>query len=439
VVVGAGLAGLTAARALVAAGAEVAVLEARDRVGGRTLSRPAGRAVFDLGGQYVGPRHERIRQLARQLGVQTAPTPHQGTKWIELAGRRSSYTGNIPALPPLALLQLQLVIRRLDRATREVPSATPWSARHAEVWDAHTAESWWRRFPFGRDVRAMLRHTTRMTFGAEADEMSFLSLLHYLSAGGGLLHMTAIENGTQQDYFVEGSQELSRRLAAPLGERVVLRSPVRRIAQDREGVGVEADGSRWRARSVVVAMPPLLAGRIEYEPALPASRTVLTQRFAMGAAIKCIALYARPFWRERGFSGEAISDRGGVGFVLDASKPDQPALVGFVEGEPARRWSAREPDERRRAALQDFARFFGPEAEHPTEYLEQDWVAETWTGGCSAGFSTPGILARYGPALREPIGRIHWAGAETAREWFGYMEGAIESGERAASEVLSRS
>jgi monoamine oxidase len=441
VVVGAGLAGLTAARALVAAGAATAVLEARDRVGGRTWSRAVGGAVFDLGGQYVGPRHERIRKLAGELGVRTAPTPHQGRKWIELAGRRRSFAGAIPALPPLALLQLQLVIGRLDRATRQVPPATPWTAERAKAFDAHTAESWWSRFTFGRDVRAMLRHTIRMTFGSEADEMSLLSLLQYLATSGGLLHMTSIENGTQQEYFVEGSQTLANGLAEALGERVMLGAPARRIAQDASGVTVHTDAGRVRARHAVVAIPPLLAGRIDYEPALPAPRTALTQRFPMGAAIKCIALYERAFWREQGFSGEAISDRRALGYVLDGTKGggSQPALVGFIEGEAARTWSARPPEERRAAVLHDLAGFFGPEAERASEYVDQDWVAERWTGGCSAGFATPGTLSRFGPTLREPIGRIHWAGSETATEWFGYMEGAVESGERAAREVLARS
>jgi monoamine oxidase len=439
VVVGAGLAGLSAARALVAAGAATAVLEARERVGGRTLSRAAGRGVFDLGAQYVGAHQARLRRLARELGVETTPTPHTGRKWLELAGRRSSYAGGIPGLPPLALLQLQLLIRRLDRATREVPPATPWTAPDAHAWDAHTCESWWGRFTFGRSLRAMLRQTTRMTFGAEADERSFLSFLHYLSAAGGLLHMTSIEGGSQQDHFVGGSQQLSQRLAQSLGERVVLRAPVRRITQDGAGAIVHTDRGEWRARCVVVAIPPLLAGRIAYEPDVPPARSALTQRFPMGAAIKCIALYERRFWRERGFSGEAISDRGAVGFVLDASHGEsQPALVGFIEGDPARAWSGRPPEERRRAVLRDLAELFGPEAGQPSDYLDQDWIAEPWTGGCSAGFTTPGALARFGPALREPVGRIHWAGSETAREWFGYMEGALESGERAAQEVAAR-
>jgi len=440
VVVGAGLAGLSAARALTSAGVSTAVVEARDRVGGRTLSRAVGKAVFDLGGQYVGAGHERIRSLAREFGLRTAPTPFAGRKWLDLAGRRKSYAGAIPALPPLALVNLQLVLSRLEHLRKQVPAAAPWSAARAAEWDAHTAESWWSRFTFGREAKAMLRHITRMTFGAEADEMSLLSLLHYLSAGRGLDYMTAFENGSQQDYFVDGSQQIALRLAAALGERVIAKAPVRRIAQDANGVAIASDAGDIHARFAVVAIPPLLTCRIEYEPALPAARAALAQRFPMGAAIKCIVLYERRFWKERGFSGEVINDRGPVGYSIDGTKLDgaQPALVAFIEGAPARAWSNRPPEVRRRAVLRDFAAFYGAEAEQPSDYLEQDWTAEPWTGGCSAGFTTPGALSRFGPALREPVGRIHWAGAETATEWFGYMEGALESGERAAREVLAR-
>lgn len=437
-VVGAGLAGLTAARALDAAGISVAVLEARDRVGGRTLSRRVGDAVFDLGGQYVGEKQTRILALARDLGLHRSPTPHEGKTWIELAGRRASYRGAIPKLPLSTLLQLQLFLWRLDRIGREIPPGEPWKAPSAARFDAHTVENWWRRFVFGRSARAMLRLTNRMTFGVEADEMSLLSLLQYTTSAHGLSHMTAIERGSQEACLVEGTQALSTRIAEKLGDRVVLGVAVRRIAQDEQGVSVHGDGGSWRARRVIVAVPPLLAGAIEYEPALPSARTALMQRFPAGAVIKCIALYERPFWRERGFSGEVIRDAGAIGYALDATKAGggPPALVGFMEGAPARASSGGDPEERRRTVLAELARYFGEAALAPVAYFDQDWAAEPWTRGCSAGFAVPGALSRYGHALRAPCGRIHWAGSETAREWFGYMEGAIESGERAAAEIF---
>jgi monoamine oxidase len=438
-VVGAGLAGLTAARALDAAGLSVAVLEARDRVGGRTWVRPVDGSSFDMGGAYVGMEQKRVLALAAELGMHTARTPWEGRKTIELVGRRGSYAGEIPKLPLATLLQVQLFLSMLDRLCRACPPGEPWKAPRAAEWDRQTVESWFRRFTAGATTHAMLRHTIRMTFGTEADEMSLLSLLQYASGSRGLGHMTSIAHGSQHSYLVEGSQTLSLRIAEKLVDRVVLGVPVRRIEQDAARVAVQCDGGGvWRARHVIVAIPPLLTSGIEFAPRLPGERDALAQRFPMGAVIKCFALYPRAFWKERGFSGEAISDVGPVGYVLDATKPGgTPALVAFLEGGPARAWSARPAEERRRAVIDDLTRLFGPDAAQPQAYFDQDWTAEVFTGGCSAGYAVPGALSRYGPALRAPVGRIHWAGSETAREWFGYMEGAIESGERAASAVVS--
>jgi monoamine oxidase len=438
-IVGAGLAGLSAARTLVAAGLRVRLLEARDRIGGRTLSRSAGNGTFDLGGQYVGYGHARMTKLAEEHGLSLSPTPHSGKKWLELGTRRRTYGGDVPPLSPLALIQLQLAIGGLDRAARGMPYGEPWHAKEAARWDAHTLESWWRRLPLTAPVRALLRLTSRMTFGAEADEISLLSALQYASAHGSLTYLMGIEKGAQERYFAEGSGELAKRLAAPLAEHTSLAAPVRRIVHDGRGVAVATDTMECRARRVVVAVPPWLAGRIVYDPPLSPERTALTNRFPMGGAVKVLALYERPFWRADGWSGEVVSDRGAIGIVFDTTKAEgrQPALVGFVEGAAARAWSSRAPDERRKTSLAELAGFFGPEAERPVEWIEQDWVAEPWTGGGSSAFAPPGVLSRYGQTLRAPIGRIHWAGSETARESFGAMEGAVESGERAAAEVLA--
>jgi monoamine oxidase len=438
-VVGSGLAGLTAARILVAGGLRVRIFEARDRIGGRTHSRSAGNGTFDLGGQYVGHGHARLATLAEEHGLALSPTPHAGKKWLELGARRRTYGGEIPPLSPLSLIQLQLAISSIDRAARGMPYAEPWNAASAARWDAHTLESWWRRLPLTAPVRSLLRLTSRMTFGAEADEISLLSALQYASGHGSLTYLMGIEKGAQERYFAEGSGELAKRLAAPLAAHTSLSAPIRRIVHDGRGVQLTADTGACRARRVVVAVPPWLAGRIAYDPPLPAERNALTDRFPMGGAVKVLALYERPFWRDAGFSGEVVSDRGAIGIVFDTTKAGgrQPALVGFVEGAAARAWSARAPDERRKTALAQLAGWFGPEAERPVEWIEQDWVAEPWTGGGSSAFAPPGVLSRYGHTLRAPIGRIHWAGSETARQWFGAMEGAVESGERAAAEVLA--
>jgi monoamine oxidase len=112
-------------------------------------------------------------------------------------------------------------------------------------------------------------------------------------------------------------------------------------------------------------------------------------------------------------------------------------LLGFLEGGNARRVGKLSPEQRRELILSRFAKFFGPRAADPDEYVERDWAAEEWSRGCYGGRLGAGVWTGYGEALREPVGRIHWAGTETAEVWNGYMDGAVRSGERAAREVLA--
>jgi monoamine oxidase len=213
---------------------------------------------------------------------------------------------------------------------------------------------------------------------------------------------------------------------------------VRAIEQGAERILVRSDAGVLRCERVIVAVPPALAGRIDYEPALPAARDQLTQRVPMGSVIKCVAFYEAPFWRTAGYSGEAVGDAGAVKVVFDGSPEggSRGALVGFFTGKDARAYSGK-PEERRRAAIESFERLFGPKAANPIDYMDQDWPAERWSRGCYTGLMGPGVLSSFASALRAPVGRIHWAGTETARVWMGYMEGALEAGERAADEVLA--
>jgi monoamine oxidase len=438
VVVGAGLAGLSAARRLASRGREVAVLEARDRVGGRTLSHRADNGdVVDLGAQWIGPTQDRVAALAKELGLRTFPQHSAGTKLLSLGGKISTYRRSIPALPLVSLLSLDRLIKRLEALCLEVPLDAPGQAPRAAEWDGMTVESWKRANVFTEKTRAVFDIAVRALFAAEPSELSFLHFLFYLRSGGGLLRLTEIEGGAQETRFSAGAQELSKRLAAALGARVRLSSPVRAISQGDGLVTVRYDGGERRARRVIVALPPALAGRISYDPPMPPAREQLTQRMPMGSVIKCVAFYERPFWRERGLSGEAFCEAGPVNMVFDDSPEDgaHGALVAFVMANRAR--SLGSPEARRAAVLGELSRFFGPEAARPTGYIDQDWSSEVWSGGCFVGLMPPGALTAYGEALRAPVGRVHWAGTETARVWNGYMEGALESGERAADEVLA--
>ena len=155
--------------------------------------------------------------------------------------------------------------------------------------------------------------------------------------------------------------------------------------------------------------------------------------------VKCFAAYPTPFWRDKGLNGQAISDTGPVKVTFDVSPPGAEAgiLLGFVEGGEARRWQRLPGEQRRAAVLERLVRYFGPEAAEPASYVEKDWSEEEFTRGCYGAHFAPGTWTSYGPALREPVGHIHWAGAEYAVEWSGYMEGAVRSGRATADDVLA--
>ena len=441
VVVGAGLAGLAAATRLVDAGAEVVVLEARDRVGGRPLTGPAAEGTpIDQGGQGVGPPHDRIATLAERVGVTTYRTYERGLNTVVRDGQAHRYEGDpLDEGDPMSAVALGQAIRELDAMAATVPPEAPWAAADALSWDSQTVETWLQTRVQSERVRSWLREIVRGTLAAEARELSLLHTLFVIRSAGSLAMLLATAGGAQERRFHQGAQAISIGLAEPLGERVVLGAPAQLVRHGEDGVEVEAGGRTVTAGRAILAVPPALAGRIGYQPAMPGWRSQLTQRVPMGSAVKVHAIYDEPFWRREGLSGFAVSDRGPVAVVYDncpaAGSPG--VLVGFIEGDPARAWARRSPDDRRAAVLACLVGFFGERAGQPRELLERIWADEEYSGGCYAGYFPPGVWTSYGQALREPVGRLHWAGTETATEWASYMEGAVQSGERAADEVLA--
>jgi monoamine oxidase len=292
-----------------------------------------------------------------------------------------------------------------------------------------------------RDGRQLVELAIEAVFSAEPRDISMLHALFYTHSAGSFGSLVNTRDGAQMYRLHGGSQLIAIRAAKTLGDRVRLASPVRRIDQSSHGVTVVGDGFEVEARRVIVAIPPTLAGRIDYRPAMPALRDQLTQRMPMGTVIKVQCVYDEPFWRADGLAGQATSDTGPVKVTFDNSPPDATAhkgpgvLMGFIEGTDGRRALSATHDERRRGVIESFARYYGPKARKVVKYVEKSWADEQWTRGCYAGFFGPGGWSDYGSALREPVGRIHWAGTETATVWTGYMDGAVRSGERAADEV----
>lgn len=442
VVVGAGIAGLVAARRLQAAGVAPLVLEARERVGGRLLRHLLNdTVVIDLGGQWLGPTQERAYALVCELGLQLFPTYTEGESLAIIGGRLQRYSGSVPKLGVMALLDFGSAVAKLDRMAKQVLLDAPWDAPRAAAWDSETLASWARHTMRTALGRWGIQIFSEAVFAAEPSELSLLHALFYIHSGGGFESLISTRGGAQQDRFVEGAQSLALRLAEQLGNQVLMGQPVVRIQQSKESVCViTRSGATYTARAVIVAIPPTLAGRIEYDPPLPAVRDQLTQRLPNGAVIKCFAVYDRPFWREQGLNGMALSDCAPVHLIFDNSPPDASCgiLLGFIEGAAARQMSLADTHIRRATVLECFARLFGEQARQPEAYIDHDWSAEIWSRGCYGAHFPPGVWTQFGRAVREPVGRIFWAGTETAIRWMGYIDGAIESGERAAAEVLSR-
>jgi monoamine oxidase len=439
-IVGAGLAGLSAARAIAAAGLEPLVLEARDRVGGRTLNHSLGGGkVVEVGGQWVGPTQHEVLSLAAELGIQTFATFGEGDRLIEWQGRVRRYAGARPPVGASAGIDLQQAVSRLERLIRTVPADAPWLARDAKRLDGQTFETWLRRNLATKTARTLFEIAVEAVWAQSPRDLSLLHVLFYARSAGSFGALVSTTGGAQDRRFVGGSQLLSVRMAEGLGaDRVLRQAPVRHIAQAADHVVVKADGVLAVGRRVIVALPPNLAARVAYAPPLPALRDQLVQRTPQGTVTKCMAIYERPFWRDAGLSGQAISDRSPVRTVFDNSPPDGSpgVLLGFLEGDDARDAGQWAEAERRSAVLATFERLFGPLARQPDEWIERDWAAEEWTRGGYGCAMPPGTWTSFGRALRAPVGRIHWAGAETATVWSGYMDGAVRSGLRAAREVI---
>jgi monoamine oxidase len=443
-VIGAGLSGLAAARTLHRSGAEVTVLEARSRVGGRTEGgHTADGTPVELGGQWLGPTQTRMYALVQELGLETFPTYNTGQHVVQLGGKRTrmaSKRGAVPKLNPFVLADLFQGLTRFKRLADKVPLDQPWTAPGAKALDNQTFETWILRNLRTPTARDYFRVATEAVFSAESGNLSALHALFYAHSGTDLEGLLSTDRGAQQDRVVGGAIRISETMAAELGDQVHLDSPVRGIEQDKGRVTVTTRGGEaFGADRVIVTLPPTLAGRLEYRPALPSWRDQLTQRLPAGSVIKLYAVYPEPFWRAQGLTGQAASDQGPIKITFDNSPPSGTpgVLMGFMEANDGRAAARLSLEERRAAAVDCFVRYFGSRAGEPIEYIERDWMAEEFSRGCYGAHFTPGVWGDFGAALTEPVGLVHWAGAECSPVWNGYMEGAVRSGEQTAHDVLA--
>ncbi len=449
VVIGAGFAGLSAAAAVAKQGRSVIVLEARRRVGGRTLNHDfGGGLVAEIGGQWVGPTQDKLLKLAKDLKVDTFKTFNDGNNVFFQDGTLTPYasTGPLGPIPPdpIGAPEAFLAIQKLNQMAAEVSREAPWTAPRAGEYDGQTFETWKQANAVSPGGKMLLDLGIESVWAAEPRDVSLLHVLFYINSAGNentpgtFDRLINVADGAQESRFVGGSQLVAQKLAKRLGKRVVLGAPVRLLEQSGGRVRAVSDKLTVSAKQAIVAVPPGVTAQIRFDPILPGPRAQLLQRFPMGSVVKCMAVYPEPFWRDEGLTGQATSDTGPVKITFDNSPPDgsRGIMMGFIEGQEARIWTRRSAAERRAAVIESFVRYFGPKAAKPTKYVDMSWAEEEWTRGCYGGYTPPGVLLDYGTEIRRAHGRIHWAGTETSPIWNGYIEGAIRSGERAAAESV---
>ncbi|KAG9485617.1 hypothetical protein GDO78_008614 [Eleutherodactylus coqui] len=425
IVIGGGISGLTAAKLLVESGLNVVVLEARDRVGGRTHTiRNKEVQYVDVGGAYVGPTQNRILRVAKELGIQTYKVNVSQRVIHHVRGKTSAFHGAFPpAWNPLVILDYNHLWRTIDEWGREIPVDAPWKAPHADEWDKMTMKEFIDKVCWTKAAKRFAQLFVNVNVTSETQHVSVLWFLWYTKLCGGTQRMFSVENGGQERKFVGGAGQISEKLCELLKDQVKLQRPVVRLDQTGENAIVETlNHEVYHSKFVISAIPPVLTTKIHFNPELPSLRNQLIHRLPMGSVIKCMVYYKEAFWRKMGCCGcMMIEDENTpIGFTLDDTKPDGsvPAIIGKIK------------------ICEYYAKVMGTEeALHPVHYEEKDWCKEQYSGGCYTAYFPPGIMTQFGSVIRKPVGRLYFAGTETATVWSGYMEGAIEAGERAAREV----
>ncbi|KAI3551361.1 flavin containing amine oxidoreductase [Colletotrichum filicis] len=440
VVIGAGYSGLAAARLLKDAGKKVLLLEARDRVGGRAKTIPLDNGDYwDVGASFVGHKQDLMHALAKEFDVPLFKPPSQGKIVLAYRGKARSYAGLIPPVRPWEVLDTGLFVRRFEKLCETVNMEEPWQTPNAAELDRMTVHEWLKKQAW---TQATIDLGNLAFEGTIGQNTSCISMLHAMFFFKGVVSLTSglsCENGAQQHFIQGGGQAIAEKLREYLGDGGIhFEEPVCGITYTESLATIRTSRGTYRSRRIISAIPPPHILKIDFEPRLPVEKTTLLQHMPMGAYMKVYATYKTPFWRERGLTGASTNPTGFLSVTYDAtSQSGGPAkLTGFIVGTKAREFISFTKDQKRAVALAGFASAFGPEALDPEEFFFHTMMEEEWALGCPMATPAPGMWTLLGEWVRKPVGAIHWAGTETSTKHYGYMEGAVFAGQRAAREVL---
>ena len=441
-VVGAGFAGLTAALRLKQAGHSVALLEARDRVGGRTFTEVRDDGLWiDRGGAWIGPGQDAIYELMNEFGVPSYKQFTDGDAMMFVDGKKYRYKGTIPlSMSPWAVANIGAVFLELTQMCKSIPLEAPWDAPKAQKWDQLSWAAWLDRHTLSKPAHELLESSVSGLYTSAASEVSLLFVLYQMASAGGPSFVLGVKDAAEDARPVGGMGAIHRAVAAELGDAIHLSQPVRSIAQDADGVTVRSDDMVVRAHRVIVAVPIAIASQIIYDPMLPVDRSFLHQRMPLGAVFKIALIYDEPFWRADGLSGQSFAPGSPANLTIDScTDTGNPGVLTVItEGPVARRIGSSPTPSVRKRCLTPSPKGSATKHSRLFDYLEQNWAVERYSGGGMISHTPPGVLTEFGPALREPCGRIHWAGTESSAVMYGFIDGAVRSGERAATEVMER-
>ncbi|MGN6442175.1 MAG: flavin monoamine oxidase family protein [Arthrobacter sp.] len=443
VVVGAGPSGLTAARELKKAGLTVAVLEARDRVGGRTWTDTVDGAMLEIGGQWVSPDQTALLELLAELNLETYPRYRGGESiYIGADGTPVRYTGDTFPVDPDTAVEMDRLVALLDGLAAEIGPTEPWAHPKARELDTISFHHWLRQNSANEEAcKNIGLFIAGGMLTKPAHAFSALQAVLMAASAGSFTHLTD-EDFILDRRVVGGMQQVSLLQAQELGDDVVLGSPVRTVnwEPDADGghrVTVVSDRATVNARFVIMAVPPNLYSRVSFNPPLPRRQHQMHQHQSLGLVIKVHAVYSTPFWRDKGLSGTCFGADALVQEVYDNTNHGDPrgTLVGFVSDEKADAMFELSPEERRKAILESIAGYLGDEALTPEVYYESDWGSEEWTRGAYASSYDLGGLHRYGKDQHAPVGPIYWSSSDLAAEGYQHVDGAIRMGRITAARI----